>query len=69
MSIEGRKIVRVREMTAKEANAEGWGFNMHGAPNVLVLDDGSTVFASSDPEGNAPGSLFGKDKGGKGFYV
>ena len=61
MNIEGAKIVEVRPMTRKEMNAEGWEMTMHGAPAVLVLDNGSRLYASQDSEGNGPGAIFGSD--------
>lgn len=52
--LEGRKIVRVRYMTEKEADVFCW-------PNksvILQLDDGTLVFPSADDEGNDAGALF-----------
>lgn len=54
--IIGRAIVKVRYMTVKEAKEMGWDFV---AP-VLVLDDGTQLFPSSDSEGNEAGALFGR---------
>jgi len=63
MQIEGSKIILVREMTAREMKAEGWGcLPCQLPPVVLVLDSGAKLFASQDEEGNGPGSLFGSDK-------
>lgn len=55
MMLEGRKIVEVRPMTAKEVAREGWD----SPATVLVLDDGSLLYASRDEEGNGSGALFG----------
>ncbi len=58
----GRTVTAVRPMTAKEAEAAGWEFGRHGAPQVVALDDGSYIFASCDPEMNDTGHLmFGKN--------
>jgi len=57
--LEGKKIVAVRQMTAKELEHEGWD-----NPNTcLVLDDGSLLYPSQDEEGNGPGAIFGFSKG------
>ena len=60
--LEGRKIVKIREMTKKEANNEGWDLS-HDGCRVLELDDGIKLYASRDYEGNGPGALFFTDKG------
>jgi hypothetical protein len=52
----GKKIIEVRQMTEEEVEYEGWPGA--GDDTVLVLDDGTRVFASSDEEGNNPGALF-----------
>ena len=61
-SIEGRKIVKIREMTTKEAIAEGWSLRHNGC-RVLELDNGTKLYASQDYEGNGPGALFFTEKG------
>ena len=61
-SIEGRKIVKIREMTTKEAVAEGWSLR-HNSCRVLELDNGVKLYASQDYEGNGPGALFFTEKG------
>jgi hypothetical protein len=43
-------------MTEEEVEYEGWPGA--GDDTVLVLDDGTRVYASCDPEGNMPGALF-----------
>lgn len=60
-TVIGKRIIAVRNMTEEEAADEGWTFGRHGAPTVIVLDDGTRVYASRDPEGNGPGALFGAD--------
>lgn len=52
----GKKIIEVRQMTEEEVEYEGWPGA--GEDTVLVLDDGTRVYASCDPEGNMPGALF-----------
>lgn len=60
----GRTITDCRAMTKDEAESEGWDFGRHGPPLLLVLDTGTRIFASRDPEGNGPGALFGIDSKG-----
>lgn len=55
----GLKIVEVRMMTKDELATEGWYESFGGYPVVLVLSDGGKIYASSDPEGNDAGCLFG----------
>ena len=55
----GRRIVEVGYMTREEADGLGWSRR----PVVLTLDDGTTIYPSSDDEGNDGGSLFTSDKG------
>jgi hypothetical protein len=62
--VTGRRIVQVRRMTDDEASNEGWS----QSTTVLVLEDGTLLYASRDDEGNGPGVLFGiKAKGGGSF--
>jgi hypothetical protein len=49
-----RKIVEVRYMTHEEMENFGW----YNRPVVMVLDDGNTIFPSTDDEGNNGGALF-----------
>lgn len=56
----GRKIVGVRAIAPEEMESEGWDALYGMACSVLILDDGSLVYPSQDPEGNGPGTLFGK---------
>jgi hypothetical protein len=67
-SLIGAKIIAIRRMTNSELSGEGWGRSMHEPSTALVLDNGAVIYASSDPEGNNSGELFGT-RGGKGFYV
>lgn len=59
----GRRIAEVRRMTSAEMSAEGWS----QPATVLVLEDGTLIYASRDDEGNGPGVLFGMTKGGGSF--
>ena len=61
-NLEGAKIVKIREMTKKEADNEYWDLSHNGC-RVLVLDNGIKLYASQDYEGNGPGALFFTDKG------
>lgn len=62
MDVVGCEVVEIRRMTSEEAEREGWDDRpIHHRPEVLVLDDGTLVYPSRDPEGNGPGSLFGWD--------
>ena len=54
----GRKIVKVRYLSDKEANEMGW----YSRPVVIQLDDGNIVFPSQDEEGNDGGALFTNNK-------
>lgn len=62
-----KTIKNVRYMDNEEMEAEGWE-NGHHRPAVLVLEDGTKLYASCDGEGNAPGMLFGQDDDEM-FYV
>lgn len=61
MAIKGKRIVDVRLMTSGEMKSNGWDHCRNREPVVLVLDDGTLLFASADEEGNGPGALFGSD--------
>jgi hypothetical protein len=68
MQIEGKTIVAVRYMTKKEMNEEYWQHSSHDGI-IIELSDGSMIYPSCDPEGNGPGSLFGKDSKGTAYYI
>jgi hypothetical protein len=68
VSIVGQKIVGIRNMTSKEIESEG-GYGGSEPCIVLILENGTLLYASRDEEGNGPGTLFGKDKQGRSFYV
>lgn len=58
----GLTVTAVRMMTKDELEAEGWENYYGGFPVAIVFNDGSKVYASSDPEGNNAGCLFGMTK-------
>ena len=67
--IEGKKIVKVREMTQEEYAHEGWDNNRGFSPvTVIELEGGIRIWPSRDSEGNDGGVLFGSDEKGE-FYV
>lgn len=67
-ALTGQTIKRVRRMTKKEAERQGWTLGMDGPPIVIELSSGLLLFPSQDPESNGPGCLFGEFKG-DGFYI
>ena len=60
-----RRIVEVRYLNREECDQLGWG----RASVVLVLDDGTTVYAARDAEGNDAGALHGVSKSGVEFVL
>jgi hypothetical protein len=60
----GLTITEVRPMHTDELLAEGWFTGPRGVPALLVLSDGTKLYASRDDEGNGPGVLFGAGKEG-----
>jgi hypothetical protein len=70
MPIMGATIIEIREMTDSEVTEEGWTIpRAHGQPVVLVLDNGTILYASQDHEGNGAGAIFGKEKNGECFAL
>lgn len=55
----GKTIVAVRPMSDEELEGEMWDRSAK-TPIVLVLSDGTLLYASRDGEGNGPGMLFGR---------
>lgn len=58
--LEGHTIEAVREMTDEEAKDIGWYYQLSDDqpnPTVIVLDDGSELFASGDKTARFPGTL------------
>lgn len=65
----GLKVTEVRMMTNAELMAECWEKSWGGFPVVIVFEDGSKIYASSDPEGNDAGCLFGMTSKGESIIV
>jgi hypothetical protein len=56
--VVGKTITSVRQLSEDEAEGMGWD-NCGGAvPVVFMLNDGSCLIPSQDPEGNGPGHIF-----------
>jgi hypothetical protein len=60
-----RRIVDVRYLNPNECRQLMWGF----ASVVFTLDDGTTVYAARDAEGNDAGALHGVTKSGEEFVL
>jgi hypothetical protein len=60
-----RRIVEVRYLTADECQRLMWD----RTSVALVLDDGTTVYAARDAEGNDAGSLHGVARSGESFVL
>jgi hypothetical protein len=68
--LEGKEIAQVRGMTDEELEDEYWQHAPdHHRPVVLVLEDGTKLYPSTDPEGNGPGQFFGEKPDGEGFAL
>ena len=67
--LSGRAIRETRPMTEAELAVEGWSAPAWETPVVLVLDDGTKLYAARDAEGNGAGALFGVDPQGRAFRV
>ena len=65
----GLKVTEVRMMTNAELMAECWEESWGGFPVMIVFEDGSKIYASSDPEGNDAGCLFGMTSKGESIIV
>jgi hypothetical protein len=57
-----KQIVEIREITQDELDGEGWD-ERNGSP-VIVLADGTRIYASQNYEGNGPGALFTRNVDG-----
>ena len=60
-----RRIIEVRYLNPEECQRLMWGF----ASIVLLLDDGTTVYAARDAEGNDAGALHGVSQSGEEFVL
>lgn len=65
----GLEVTEVRMMTKLELEAEGWENYYGGYPVMIIFNDGSKIYASSDPEGNDAGCLFGMTSKGEAIIV
>jgi hypothetical protein len=63
-SLYGKKIKAIVNMP-ELAKEFGWDHT----PTVIVLDDGTLLFASRDEEGNDSGELYFKQKDGNIFML
>jgi hypothetical protein len=59
-SLEGKKVLEVRQMTPKELDLYGWD-DVH--PAIVIVFEGKygktqALVVSQDEEGNGPGALF-----------
>ena len=53
----GHTIEQVRPLTDEECESFAWNFGSKIA-FAIILDDGSVLVPSQDPEGNGPGHIF-----------
>lgn len=51
-----KKIIEVRYLTDEEKEMLGW----YGRALILILEDGTLIFPSTDDEGNDAGALLGQ---------
>jgi hypothetical protein len=65
----GLTVTGVRMMTKLELEAEGWENYYGGYPVAVIFNDGSKIYASSDPEGNNVGCIFGLTSKGESIIV
>jgi hypothetical protein len=59
----GATVIQVRPMFPEEMAAAGW--KDERPPQVVIFDDGTKMYASVDAEGNGPGELMVRPKGGE----
>jgi hypothetical protein len=69
IDIVGQRVKQIRTMTPAEAEAQAWTLDRGRRAIVLVFENGITLFASRDYEGNGPGALFGTTRDGKSFAL
>lgn len=65
----GLIVTEVRMLTKEELKAEGWENSRGGYPVAIIFNDGSKIYASSDPEGNNVGCMFGVTSNGETIIV
>ncbi len=54
----GRTIKTVRPLSLSEVADFMWDGHSGAVPMVIILDDGTALVPSQDPEGNGPGHIF-----------
>lgn len=57
--MDGETISDIRPMTDEEYETMHWPVDNMGRSNVIVLSNGTKLFPSTDPEGNAAGAFGG----------
>lgn len=57
-ALVGRKIVAVRALTKSELDMFMWDTRSADEAVMFIMDDGSVMIPSMDPEGNGPGHVF-----------
>jgi len=65
----GRKIVAIKKMTDKEHEERMWGDPKRFPCTILVLDNDEEIYATSDPEGNAPGTMLHRYTNGEDYII
>lgn len=65
----GLMVAEVRMLTKEELKAEGWENSRGGYPVAIIFNDGSKIYASSDPEGNNVGCMFGVTSDGQTIII
>lgn len=65
----GKRIVGIRSLTEAELDGNGWDRRTAATSPVLVFDDGSTLLAMCDEEGNGPGALLWRNEEGEVLLV
>jgi hypothetical protein len=56
-------------MTEDELESEGWVADPYMKTPVIILNNGSKIYPSRDPEGNGPGCVFGVSAQGEAFIL
>lgn len=68
-SFIGQRIKRIRHFTEEELEREDWDTEHNTAGAVIELENGAIIYASSDDEGNSPGTLYGVNDKGEQVYI
>jgi hypothetical protein len=56
--LAGRYITKIRPLTDQEIEMFYWEKGYGEIPFLILLDDGTALIPSSDPEGNSAGHIF-----------